>query len=252
MRTISRIGGGGLLVGGVLFGALMDGTWVAITGSVLAMVGFQAITRRGVDGFAYVGVAVATTGGLAAIAWQHSLTASEVGLGRASWATGLVWSLGIVLVVGAVIGIAGARPRLHHLFADNRVIDVPGAVTARRVLLDIPFGTVLVEEFAFRGVLLALLTTVTSTSWAVVLTSGLFGLWHVSPALELHESHRAVTGGSWTTVLSAVLFTGLAGLVFGILRVWTGSLLPPAALHWAANGSGVAVAWFLHRRPARG
>lgn len=247
MRVSRTIGAACLLVG-VLVGVIAGGTAGAITGVVLAMVGFQALTRGGVDGTPYVVAAVATTGGLAAIAWRQNLTAADLGLGRGTWVTGLMWSIGIVVVLGAAIGIAGRIPRLHHLFADGRVMDVPGAVTARRVLLDIPFGTVLVEEFAFRGVLLALVLAETNAAWAVVVTSLLFGLWHVSSALELHESHTATTGGSWTTVLSAVLFTGLSGVVFAVLRLWTGSLLPPAALHWAANGSSVVVGWFLHGR----
>jgi membrane protease YdiL (CAAX protease family) len=32
-----------------------------------------------------------------------------------------------------------------------------------------------------------------------------------------------------------------------MLRVWTDSVLPPIGLHWALNGMGVAVAWWLAR-----
>ncbi len=246
--TVSRAIGAACLMLGALVGVLAGGTAGATVGVVLAMAGFQALTRGGVAGVPYVLVALATTAGLGLNAWSHDLTATDLGLGRSTWLTGILWSLGIILVVGAVVGLAGRVPRLHHLFADDRVMDVPGVVSARRVLLDIPFGTVLVEEFAFRGVLLALVTVEVGAAWAVVVTSALFGLWHVVPALELHESHSAATGASWTTVLSAVLFTGFSGVVFGLLRVGTGSLFPPAALHWAANGSGVVVGWILHNR----
>ena len=40
----------------------------------------------------------------------------------------------------------------------------------------------------------------------------------------------------------------LSGAGFALLRLYTGSLLPPAALHWAANGTGVVVGWFVARR----
>jgi uncharacterized protein len=246
---MSRTGGAICLFGGILVGSFSGGTIGAAVGVVLAMAGFQALTRGGVAGTPYVAFAVVTTGGLAVIAWRHHLTATELGLGRASWGTGVIWSVGLILVVGGAVALAGSIPRLHHLFADDRLIGVPGVVTARRLLLDIPFGTVLVEEFAFRGVLLALITASIGTAWAVALTSAMFGAWHVSPALELRESHQAVSGSPVKAVASAVLFTGLAGVVFAILRVWTGSLFPPAALHWAANGSGVAVGWFVHRQP---
>ena len=139
------------LVIGVVLGVLLFGDAGAIVGVVVAMIGFQGLTR-GVEGVPYVAAALATTGGLIAIAWTHGLSPSELGLGPFTWITGLVWSAGIVVVVGAGIGIVGGIPRARHLFADERVTEVSGLTTARRALLDIPFGTVLVEEFAFRGV----------------------------------------------------------------------------------------------------
>ena len=50
------------------------------------------------------------------------------------------------------------------------------------------------------------------------------------------------------TVGSTVLFTGLSGVGFAVLRIFTGSLFPPSALHWAANGTGVIVGFFVNRR----
>ena len=35
---------------------------------------------------------------------------------------------------------------------------------------------------------------------------------------------------------------------FAVLRIFTGSLFPPSALHWAANGTGVIVGFFVNRR----
>jgi uncharacterized protein len=248
VRLASRAAGVAAVVVGVLVGALAEGTAAAVVGVLVSMVGFQAVTRAGVAGTRYVLAAVVTTGGLAVIAWQHGLTATELGLGRNTLAAGLAWSAGIVLVVGAAVATAGTVPRLHHLFADARLVGASGGVTARRVLFDIPFGTVLVEEFAFRGVLFALVTGAIGTAWAVVVTSALFGAWHISPAAELHESHSSANGSLRTTVISTVLFTGLAGVVFAALRLWTHSLLPPAAAHWAANSAAVAVGWRVNRR----
>ena len=251
----ARIGRGvgfTLIVVGTLVGVFVGGTVGAIVGVLTMMVGFQALTR-GVEGAPYVVAGVVTTAGLVVVAWRHHLTWTMLGLGRQTWVTGALWSLAIVVVVGVVIGIAGGIPRLRHLFADERITEVSGLETARKALLDIPLGTVLIEEFAFRGVMLALVTNVThSTVWAVAVTSVLFGLWHVSPALEMHDAHQQATGASWTTVLSTVLFTGLSGVGFAVLRLFTGSLFPPSALHWAANGSGVVVGWFVHGRRGSG
>jgi len=41
--------------------------------------------------------------------------------------------------------------------------------------------------------------------------------------------------------------TAVGGVGFALLRVWTDSVLPPIGLHWALNGLGVAVAWWLGR-----
>ena len=247
---ISRGVGAACLVAGALVGVFVGGTVGAIVGVLVMMLGFQALTR-GVDGAPYITAGVVTTAGLVLVAWRHGLSWTSLGIGHTTWVTGALWSLGIVLAVGTVIGIAGGIPRLHHLFADERITEVSGAVTARKALLDIPFGTVLIEEFAFRGVLLALGTLAWGTPWAVAWTSVLFGLWHISPALEMHDSHQATTGTPWLTVAGTILFTALSGVGFAALRLFTGSLLPPAAMHWASNGTGVVVGWFVHRRLRR-
>ena len=44
-----------------------------------------------------------------------------------------------------------------------------------------------------------------------------------------------------------LLFTALGGVIFAVLRLVTHSLFPPSALHWAMNGTGVVVGWFVHR-----
>mgnify|MGYP003329325339 CR=1 FL=1 len=48
---------------------------------------------------------------------EEALT--EANAESSDWAK--LWSLGIVVAVGTVIGIAGGIPRLHHLFADDRM-----------------------------------------------------------------------------------------------------------------------------------
>lgn len=247
MNVASRTAGGLILVLGVVGASLVLGDFGAIAGVIVAMVGFQFLTRR-VEGAPYVIAALLTTTCLVFIAWKHGLTWTELGLGRSTWLTGILWSLGIIVVIGAVIGTAGGIPRMHKYFADERHADADGLQTSRKVLLDIPLGTVLIEEFAFRGVLLALMVQQWGTVWAVVWTSVLFGLWHVMPALEMHDAHQEATGHVLITVGSTVLFTGLSGAGFALLRIWTGSLFPPAALHWAANGTGIVVTFFVHRR----
>jgi membrane protease YdiL (CAAX protease family) len=44
--------------------------------------------------------------------------------------------------------------------------------------------------------------------------------------------------GTVLLVIGTVLFTGVASVVFCVLRVRSGSLLAPILLHWAVNGFG--------------
>ena len=122
--------------------------------------------------------------------------------------------------------------------------------------MTIPLGTVVFEEVAFRGVLWGLIAHDHGTVWATCVSSVLFGLWHVLPALGLVRTNTALQrspkGGRriMLTVLGTVAFTTVAGIVFAELRRRSGSLVAPAGLHWATNGLGVLAAarvWAISR-----
>ena len=112
-------------------------------------------------------------------------------------------------------------------------------------LVVIPLGTVLGEEFAFRGVLWSLLRRARGQGFATLVSSALFALWHVLPALGGSTANEVVTdtvgdgSGNALLVVVTVGFTGLAGILLCELRVRSGSLLAPILLHWAVNGFGV-------------
>ena len=67
------------------------------------------------------------------------------------------------------------------------------------------------------------------------------GADYVQRRAERHSSDRSGIGGS-------VLSTAVAGLAFATLTVWTNSLLPALALHWAINGFGYLAGWYLSRK----
>jgi membrane protease YdiL (CAAX protease family) len=112
----------------------------------------------------------------------------------------------------------------------------------------VPLGTVVFEEVAFRGVLWGLIAQARGPGWATAVSSVLFGLWHVLPALQLARTNAALQAAApggrriLVAVLGTVAFTTLAGVVFAELRRGTGSLLAPVGLHWATNGLGVLAA----------
>ena len=166
---------------------------------------------------------------------------------------------GCVLIVTVAMALGVAIPRLHPLFADERVLSSSGAQLARKSLIEVPLGTVALEEVVFRSVLFALLTRNFGTVWGGVFGSALmFGLWHILPALEMHSAHSMTSalGEGWrakgATVLGTILATGSAGVLFAMLRVWSGSVLAPMGLHWAMNSTGSIAAWLVARRIANG
>jgi membrane protease YdiL (CAAX protease family) len=103
-----------------------------------------------------------------------------------------------------------------------------------QIAFRIPILTALIEEAFFRGVLHSALTAVFSTPVAVLVGGGLFGLWHLGPALEQADSHF---GNNSTTVhvLLTIALTTLAGLGFVALRIATGSIWVPAVVHALVN-----------------
>jgi membrane protease YdiL (CAAX protease family) len=202
---------------------------------------------------ASLGVGPACAALLLAIARLAGLSWADLGLGPGTWRRGLTWAGVIIGVVALVLAAGAALPLTREAFRDTRYhLDWAHALLTALVL--IPVGTVLLEEIAFRGVLWGLLRRVRAerrpgsegTVFATVVSSALFGLWHVLPSLGLAGDNEAISGtvgrggpAQDITVVSTVMFTALAGVVFCELRRRSGSVLAPAGLHWATNALAV-------------
>jgi uncharacterized protein len=192
--------------------------------------------------------------GLVARAREEGLTWSELGLGRDRLGAGARWGLGAVGAVTGVYVVGLALPVTRPAFQDDRYdLSVPGALHAAFVV--IPFGTVVLEELAFRSVLWGALARHLGPRGVLVTTSVPFGLWHVLPSLGLAETNRGLSGaagGAGTAVVAgAVAVTTVGGLVFGELRRRSGSVLAAAAAHWATNALGVLFGVAARRLDAR-
>lgn len=187
------------------------------------------------------------------LALGSGLTLTDLGLSRTTTRTGLRWSAVIMAAVVAVIGIGLALPATRELFLNPGYADLHRALLGAFVL--IPLQTVLAEELLFRGVMLGAMLRRHSPWFAIIAQALLFGLWHVVSSTGLADGNRGIGDlvgdgivGTLLGIAGAVVFTGVSGVVFGWLRVRTGSLLPCIALHWAANGAGAvaaALAWQL-------
>ena len=124
----------------------------------------------------------------------------------------------------------------------------PARAVLWAVLVVIPLGTVLPEELAFRGLLLALLGRRYGVLTGTLLSSGLFGLWHILASLGGGPANAAMVdvvggdaAGTVARVIATVLFTTLGGVVLCWLRLRSGSLLAPLLAHWTVNALGVIV-----------
>lgn len=183
------------------------------------------------------------------LALGSGLTWADLGLGPATWGRGARWAAIIVVVVVAVIVAGLAIGPVRELFRNDAYSSLSWALLSAFVL--IPLQTVLPEELLFRGVLLGALLRRHSDRAAIGAQALLFGLWHVVSSLGLADGNQGIGDavgrgpvGVALGVLGAVAFTTIAGLIFGWLRVRTGSMLPAIALHWAANGAGAVAAAF--------
>jgi membrane protease YdiL (CAAX protease family) len=202
---------------------------------------------------AYVLTCVAAAAALLLIARRDGLTRTDLGLDAAGLYRGLRWASVLVGAVLAVLLIGLVLPVTREAFHDERAAGLTVGQLLWRVLIRVPFGTVLLEETAFRGVLWAMVRRRRGTAWATAVSSLLFGLWHVLPSRGLSRSNAAAaalgTGPAGTTlsVAAAVAATTVAGIVLCELRRRSGSLVAPAALHWALNGFGYVLAWAVPR-----
>ncbi len=226
--------------------------WAATAAVVLAGLAFNLAEHRlGLP--VWVGPAMALA--LVGFARAVGLTWAQLGMGRGQLLSGLRWGGGAILVVVVVYGVGLLLPFTRTAFLDVRYhLSVSSALFT--ALVAIPVGTVLVEEVLFRSVLWGFLAR-HAAAWRVLLiSSALFGLWHVLPSIGLASANQAigevarVAGGAAVALVVAgtVLFTAAGGVVAGELRRRSGSVLASAGMHWATNAMGVLfglLAWQL-------
>jgi len=188
-------------------------------------------------------VAVARSGG---VSWDY------LGLDSSSLAQGIkIGLIGTGLVTAGVI-LAAALPTSRDFFADDRFVGVGTVEMLYESLIRIPLGTALAEEVAFRGVLLGLLLMWLSPLRATLVSSALFGLWHILPGLDSLETNPAGDiGGGWLAIVAGITVqvagTALAGALFAWLRFRGRNLVAPILVHWGLNAAAYAAGWLVVR-----
>ena len=233
-------GGGSPLVPSSAMGRARGWWPIAVIVTVLVIV--NLVSNRVVPDWAYVPWAVFSTGVLLALAVRlDGRSWEELGLARSQLHRGLRWGAVLAGMVLATYLVAAAIPATRALFEDERVKGWTLAQTLEAAFVRVPFGTVLLEEVAFRAVLPATLAVRTRRWTAIGLSAVAFGLWHVLQALHLGEVNPVAQDSigqlpQWVTVSAAVASTAAVGVWFSWLRERSGSLLAPMALHWSTNG----------------
>lgn len=202
-------------------------------------------------GFGLLGPAVVSasllTAALVLIAWHAGAARADLGLEPADVAAGVRYGAGAFVVILLALLVAAAIPAAGFLH-DARA-EITGGRLAYELGVSIVLLTAIPEELAFRGVLLGSAMRLWGPRRASLISSALFGLWHVQPTLHTLRGNRAAStvagvAGQAGVEFGAVAVTFAAGLVFCWLRLRSRSLVAPVIAHAAINGLALTVAWF--------
>lgn len=212
----------------------------------MALLAVRNVGGAALPAVAYVPTNVAVGALLLAMARRSGCSWEDLGLGgrhvRRGFGVGAVAASAAI----AVMLLAAAMPMTRGLFDDARVpADAPGWERLYQTVIRIPVGTVVFEELAFRGVLLAVLWRRLPLRAAVAVNSALFGLWHIAPTLSTATANGVEGLARVGLVAGSVLVTAVGGVLFCALRVRGGHVLAPAMLHLAFNDVGYLLAWWL-------
>ena len=187
--------------------------------------------------------------GLVLIARRAGLEWSDIGLARRNLGNGMRVGAIAAGVLVLVLIAAAAIPDTRSVLADGRFVGMELPRVLYETLVRIPLAVALAEEIAFRGVLLGVLMTRTTVVRAVVISSALFGLWHILPGISALESASGIVEASSAgavigLVAVQVVVTGLAGVVFSWLRLRGGHVASSILVHAPLNSVSFAIGWF--------
>jgi membrane protease YdiL (CAAX protease family) len=190
---------------------------------------------------AYVPLNLAAAGIVVGAARRHGLSSSDLGLRSDRVPAGVRWGGAVAAVAAGALALAVAVPGLRPLLDDSRVQRLEPVAVAYHALVRVPFGTVVLEELAFRGALLGALARCTNWTRAAAASSAVFGLWHVRPTLGLLDANDIADDpvARVGAVGAAIVATAVGGMFFCVLRMRSDSTLAPIVAHTAMNSLGV-------------
>jgi membrane protease YdiL (CAAX protease family) len=218
----------------------------AILGGVAAS---HVIDHLAVPQRFHLGTHLAAAAAAVGAALAAGATLDDLGLRPERISSGLRRGAISAAGIAVVIGVGAALPRTRQWFDDERVLDVTRGEALFRGLVEIPIGTAVYEEVVFRGVILGLALRRLPPLPAALLTSALFGLWHVLPSIRDRNQNAAMRDQHPAAVTAAtVANTAVVGLALGWQRLRTNSVVAPILTHAASNAIAYLAAASLARR----
>ncbi len=166
---------------------------------------------------------------------------------RKSAAFGIVIGLGlaVALIVSMTFPFLLAGPIRYQ---EIEKLDALGLLW--RVGVELTIATVLTEEILFRGILQALFMRSLSTNKALVSTSVVFALWHLTAnALSVQQNAVALpliptAAAQVIGYLGSLVAVGIGGFLLSVLREQTNHLAGSVALHWVAVAGMTLLIYF--------
>ena len=159
---------------------------------------------------------------------------AAVGFGRSGGVGLVVAVVGPVLIIGLSFAVAVALGVVRFPGPDGSVGAGVGVGVGKAILATAIFAVVFLgEEVGWRGFLLFRLAEVTSGRRAAVLTGAFHAIFHL-PLLLLTTTYQSA-GNRWVVVPMVMVTLTLAGVWYGWLRLWSGSIWPVSLSHSAFN-----------------
>jgi len=186
------------------------------------------------------------------IATRAGTTWTSMGLRKDRAKRGFIVGGAIIglITIGFIIAIAAAAvfPGLRPMFENTEVVENSTGFVLFQAFVRIPIATAFYEEMLFRGVIFGMLTRRHSPLLAAVITSLLFGLWHIAPTIadppnaQLDPSSLLDIG---KLAVFAVAGTAPAGLAFLWVRLYANSVWASVLAHIGTNSIGILAALFV-------
>ncbi len=220
--------------------------------AIAVLVISNVMANRVIPQWAYVPWNLSIAGVLLYVSHRGGAGLVAIGLGIRHWHRPV--GVGLLLVGGTalVFALGMIVPATQDAFLDTRIGGAGLPTMLFVVLVQIPLGTVVLEEIAFRGVLPALMGAAPAIRWRWVPVLGaslLFGLWHILPSMGIGNANAAVgeTIGTnpWITTTAAVLSMTAAGVLMCVMARLGKGIKTTMLLHWATNSLGFFAAWLL-------